>query len=443
VRRLLVPAAVLFALSAHAALAAPPAVTVQAAPALGAAPLTTTLTAAGDAVSYRWELPGGATASGPQVTTAFQAGRWVVAVVGTSATGEVTRATVAVTAVSLSIASPRVVTYRARAFLTGRIVPALPGSRLDVQRDGHAAGHGVVHAGGRFRIGIRPRVPGSYTVAFGGAVSNAAPVAVRPRITLGVVGPPVLGARLMARASVHPAAAGPLTISIYRRARLVARGRSSVRLATDRPGAFRIVAAVQPRPGFVRGSAIADAVVRVPDLGWGSTGGSVLELDRRLVALGYALEGVNSTFGYDDYEAVLAFQKLNGLPRSGRVDARFWALLDRARRPRARYGGDHIEVDKTRQVLFLVRDGRVVLIAPVSTGATGNTPSGRFRVYRKVVGWDWVLWYPMYFLRGFAIHGYPDVPAYPASHGCVRIPMWLAPRLFSVNGYGTTIYVYY
>ncbi|HEY3187607.1 MAG TPA: L,D-transpeptidase family protein, partial [Solirubrobacteraceae bacterium] len=413
-RRLLVPVAVLFALPVHTALAAPPAVAVQAAPALGAAPLTTTLTAAGDAVWYRWELPGGATASGPQVAATFQAGRWVVGVVGTSATGEETRATVTVTAVSLSVAAPRVVTYRARAFLTGRIVPALPGARLGVRRDARAAGHGVVHAGGRLRIGIRPRVPGSYTVAFGGAVSNAVPVAVRPRVTIDVVGPPVVGARLTARTSVQPAAAGRLTTSVYRRAQLVARGHSSVRLATGRPGAFRIVAAVEPRPGFVRGSAIADAVVHVPDLGWGSTGGSVRELARRLAALGYALEGADSTFGYDDYEAVLAFQKLHGLPRSGRVDARFWALLDRARAPRARYGGDHIEVDKTRQVLFLVRHGRVVLIAPVSTGATGNTPIGRFRVYRKVVGWDWVLWYPMYFLRGFAIHGYPDVPAYPA-----------------------------
>ena len=94
-------------------------------------------------------------------------------------------------------------------------------------------------------------------------------------------------------------------------------------------------------------------------------------------------------------------------------------------------------------MLFLVRDGQVVLISHVSTGATGNTPVGTFHVYRKVVGFDWVLYYPMYFLRGFAIHGYPDVPAYPASHGCVRIPMWLAPRLFAMNGYGTTVIVHY
>jgi hypothetical protein len=442
VRRLLVPVAILFVLPVQPAAAAPPAVTVQASPALGAAPLTTTLTAAGDAVAYRWELPGGATASGPQVTTVFQAGRWVVGVVGTAATGEETRATVTITAVSLSLAAPRVVTYGARAFLTGRIVPALPGSRLAVQRDGQAAGSGVVHTGGRFRLGIRPRVPGAYTVSFAGAVSNAARVAVKPRVRLKVVGAPVVGAKVAATATVQPAAAGRLTISVYRRTRLVARGRSSVRLATARPGAYRIVALVEPKRGYVKASALTDAVIHVPELGWGSAGSSVLELDRRLTALGYALEGVNSTYGYDDYEAVLAFQKLYGLPRTGRVDSRFWAVLDRARRPRARYGGDHIEVDKTRQVLFLVRDGRVMLVSPVSTGATGNTPTGRFQVYRKVVGWDWVLWYPMYFLRGFAIHGYPEVPAYPASHGCVRIPMWLAPRLFGRNRYGTTVYIY-
>ena len=48
----------------------------------------------------------------------------------------------------------------------------------------------------------------------------------------------------------------------------------------------------------------------------------------------------------------------------------------------------------------------------------------------------------MYFLRGFAIHGYPSVPTYPASHGCVRVPMWIAPRLFADRPYGQTIYVY-
>ena len=57
-------------------------------------------------------------------------------------------------------------------------------------------------------------------------------------------------------------------------------------------------------------------------------------------------------------------------------------------------------------------------------------------------GWDWVLWYPLYFKGGFAIHGYPSVPAYPASHGCVRIPMWIAPSLYGKHGHGTTVIVH-
>jgi lipoprotein-anchoring transpeptidase ErfK/SrfK len=113
-----------------------------------------------------------------------------------------------------------------------------------------------------------------------------------------------------------------------------------------------------------------------------------------------------------------------------------------AHTPRARYPGDHAEIDKTRQVLFLVRGGKVALIVATSTGATGNTPVGLWHVYRKVTGFDWVLYYPNYFLRGFAVHGYPDVPPYPASHGCARIPMWIATTIYAQIGYGSAIYVY-
>ena len=141
-------------------------------------------------------------------------------------------------------------------------------------------------------------------------------------------------------------------------------------------------------------------------------------------------------------EAVLAFQKVHGLPRTGTVEPWLWRRLSRAGIPNARRGGDYIEVDKSRQVLFVVRRGEVSRVVHVSTGATGNTPLGTWRVYRKVPGWDWVLWYPMYFLRGFAIHGYPSVPAYPASHGCVRVPMWIAPSLFDSHGFGTTVSVH-
>ena len=178
-----------------------------------------------------------------------------------------------------------------------------------------------------------------------------------------------------------------------------------------------------------------------PDLTLGSRGPSVLALEQRLRELHYAVQ-VDGVFGDDDVEAVYAFQKVNGLERTGRVDGVLWSRLALARVPAARYGGDHVEIDKSRQVLLVVRGGRVALVVATSTGATGNTPIGVWHVYRKVAGFDWVLYYPNYFLRGFAVHGYPDVPPYPASHGCARIPMWIATTVYADIAYGSAVYVY-
>jgi N-acetylmuramoyl-L-alanine amidase len=99
-------------------------------------------------------------------------------------------------------------------------------------------------------------------------------------------------------------------------------------------------------------------------------------------------------------------------------------------------------------VLYVVRGGRVGTIIPISTaGLAGRfTPVGRFSIYRKVDGFDpsplGTLFDPMYFTGGYAIHGNPSVPPYPASHGCVRVPMWVAPTLSATNDYGETVYVY-
>ena len=175
----------------------------------------------------------------------------------------------------------------------------------------------------------------------------------------------------------------------------------------------------------------------------------MLELQRRLAELGYASLGADGSFDGDTIDALTAFQKVEGLARTGRADAAVWQRLAAARTPPPRYAGEtHVEVDKTRQVLFLVRGGRVGLIVPVSTaGIPGySTPEGRFAVYRKVAGLDrsplGVLYDPSYFVGGYAIHGSPSVPPYPASHGCVRVPMWVSWRLHTTLPYGEPVYVY-
>jgi peptidoglycan hydrolase-like protein with peptidoglycan-binding domain len=255
-----------------------------------------------------------------------------------------------------------------------------------------------------------------------------------------------LGSRVALEGRVSPRSAGRLTVRLLRGNRVVRelRGRGTVwaRIPTRRVGAFRAEIRLEAAPGFVAVRTVRRTAVRLPELAVGSQGEAVLALERRLRALRYGLPRIDRTYGWDTGEAVLAFRKVMGLPWRTTMDADAWRALQAARVPVPRHGyADHVEVSKTRQVLMLVRGGRVDTVVHVSTGATGNTPVGRWQVYRKVVGWDWVLWYPSYFLRGFAIHGYPSVPAYPASHGCVRVPMWVATRLWSALPHGATIWI--
>jgi lipoprotein-anchoring transpeptidase ErfK/SrfK len=200
-----------------------------------------------------------------------------------------------------------------------------------------------------------------------------------------------------------------------------------------------------PTAGFEATQVTRNFRIRTPSLSLGSRGPAVLALERELAARHFVLRGANRYYGFDTYEAVLAFQKVQRMTRTGRVTATVWYRLSRSGIPHARIArGSHIEVDKTRQVLFEVRRGKVARVVHVSTGATGNTPVGRWRVYAKSPGLNGSgMYYSNYFLRGFAIHGYYSVPPYPASHGCVRTPMWFAPGFYSRWAVGATVYIFY
>ena len=218
-----------------------------------------------------------------------------------------------------------------------------------------------------------------------------------------------------------------------------------MRLGTGRVTDFVVRLAVTPSAGYRGRRTTVRSSVFLPYLARGAEGPSVRILEQRLAQLRFALRGVDTFFSYDTADAVLAFQKVHGLARTGRVTPAFWRRLQAAHAPRPRYrGGHHIEVDKSRQVLFEVDRGRVVRVVHVSTGATGNTPVGRFRVYSKVPGFlPSGMFYSSFFIGAFAIHGYASVPPYPASHGCVRTPMWIAPTLFASSNYGEPVYVYH
>jgi hypothetical protein len=164
----------------------------------------------------------------------------------------------------------------------------------------------------------------------------------------------------------------------------------------------------------------------------------VLAVQQRLTELGYWLGTPDGHFGDLTRQAVTALQKVAGIGRDGVVGPRTRTALAAGRRPAARSSsGLVVEIDLARQVLLVVRDGAVQRILNTSSGsgawytapdghrAHAVTPRGHYRVFRSVDGWDTSplghLYRPRYFNGGIAVHGYPSVPAYPASHGCVRV----------------------
>jgi N-acetylmuramoyl-L-alanine amidase len=447
VRRTLGVLCFLVLVAAAPANAAPPSVAAAATPAEGPAPLTVTLTASGDAAAYHWDLGDGASADGASVQHAYAAGAWTATVTATGADGETAQTQVQIVSHGIDARSPASVRYGRALVVRGTLVPAAAAEAVALYLGDRQVALTRSTASGAFALALKRAVsPGPYVVRTATATSSELPVTLIPELEARFSGSFVVGRALAVTARLTPVRAGRIRIRIWRGGRLVTdvsrRSPARVRIGTGRAAGLRVLVRATPVNGFLGARRLLSGRVVLGRLALGASGPSVLELEQRLAAMRYALSGIDSHFGEDTYDAVLAFQKVHGLARTGAVDASLWKLIFAGSTPEARYRGDHVEVDKTRQVLFEVRKGKVVLVVPVSTGATGNTPLGLWHVYRRVAGWDWVLYYPNYFLRGFAIHGYPDVPPYPASHGCVRVPLWVARRLYAMEWYGEAVYVY-
>jgi hypothetical protein len=169
----------------------------------------------------------------------------------------------------------------------------------------------------------------------------------------------------------------------------------------------------------------------------------------RLAQLGYL--DPRDVGAADDYlveQALLAFQGWEDLDRTATVTGQTQLALFRATRPRpaARRLGRRIEIYRDLGVLLMIEDGEVVRAVHTSTGAGGVTPVGEFNVYTKVLfSWSvpFQVWMPYaaYFRGGIATHQSPDVPSYPASHGCVRLPEGEAERVYRFVDIGTPVAV--
>src|SRR3954454_1965092 len=179
-----------------------------------------------------------------------------------------------------------------------------------------------------------------------------------------------------------------------------------------------------------------------------SRGPAVRFLQRILRRKHYAVN-LTGQFDAPTSRAVLAFRKLTGRVRTPDAEHDvFKGLLDGEGAFKVRYPADgkHVEGDLTHQVLALINPGgHVYRIYPTASGAPGTpTVLGRFHVYSKTPGTNAKgMVYSSYFIRGYAIHGYRDVPSYPASHGCRRVPIPDAIAIFNWLTLGDGVDVYY
>ena len=166
-----------------------------------------------------------------------------------------------------------------------------------------------------------------------------------------------------------------------------------------------------------------------------ATAPTPVQVEQKLASLAYDVGPVDGNLDAQTSTAIMAFQKVHGLPRTGQLDdslpARIMAT-SASPAPLAPDGEpDRVEVSLSRQVLFLYRGGTLAKIVHVSTGTSATpTPRGTFRFGRFDPGWHTSrlgrLYNAEYFVGGYAIHGSLSVPAEPASHGCIRLPMTAA-----------------
>lgn len=363
------------------------------------------------------------------------------------------RALAASPAVTLTASASRI-TYGGSVTLSGAIDPPAPGETVEIRDDAdRVLATAATDAVGSFAVDLAPERTSTLRALWGSAVSEPVTIGVRAAVSARM-GPVRLFDTVRVRGSVEPVLPGArVRVTLLRAGRVVDAawvGTASTGFSASfrvlRPGRYRARATYDPVE-LLRASAVTRVdATPLPSLDVGSRGRFVRLLERRLAELRYRIVGIDPVYDHRTGDAVLAFRKVQGLPRVTQVTASTWRALAApvVPRPRLDTRAFHIEVDQTKQVLYTVEDRVVTNVIHVSTGANGATHDGSFRVYRKLAGYSPNrLYYPSYFDGLRAIHGWPEVPTYPASHGCVRVPYWHTRWIFGLVPIGTRVVIYH
>ncbi len=224
--------------------------------------------------------------------------------------------------------------------------------------------------------------------------------------------------------------------------------------------------ALSPTTTLASAATTTAPFVAGPVLRQGSKGDAVEEMERKLDLLRYDVGKVDGRFDGQTWQGLMAFQKLHGLKRTGKFDTATQQELATSSVPGGLIpngGLPRVEVDISRQVMMYFDAYGLNRVVAISSGSgrkyceiskksgkqncgDARTPRGNYRIERRIKGVReselGSLWSPMYFTGGFAIHGSPSIPAYAASHGCVRVTNRTADWMFEEVKNGTPVYVF-
>ena len=196
-------------------------------------------------------------------------------------------------------------------------------------------------------------------------------------------------------------------------------------------------------------------------LRYGIHSAQVAQVQKKLKALHIRPATTTSSFDANTIEAVYAFQKATGLKRTGTVSSAVFARIMSTKvlkAPSWCSSSTTMCIDISQQVGYL-KIGSTRFLIPVSSGGgyrfynpqskaieVAHTPRGLFHVYYKVPGattgplgtYYWI----SFFTGGYGVHGSASVPAYPASHGCVREPRTIEQWVYNHLPIGAAVRVH-
>ncbi len=214
----------------------------------------------------------------------------------------------------------------------------------------------------------------------------------------------------------------------------------------------------------------------------GMAGDDVADMQQRLTDLGFWPGPIDGYFGDETRRSVWAYEKLvlgaDYDSPTGEITAEMWDALQepfaiQPRRPNST--PNHTEIYLEAQVIAVFHDDTPVFISHMSSGDNEDwceevtispgewnnpgdeplvrgecgrsiTPGGVFEFERRIEGVRQSslggMWDPVYFNYGIAVHGALNVPLFPASHGCVRIPLPLSPTFQDLTENGDQVFVF-